>query len=377
MHYLIERGFTHEEADTLANAVRDALSKREDISKRQMSRLVEQMVGERYGERHVGDLVFWERMPTSITVERAEGTRPFSKELLSHSIQASGLAPDQAYHIARSIESSLIDQRCSRIGNQEMEDLAEAMLAEIHGKSYAGRYKVWRTWAELRKPLFILIGGASGVGKTSLAVSLAHVLDIPRVVATDDIRQIMRLMLAPDLMPSIHASSYAARAEAAGPLAADLDPTVVGFRDQAKVVSVGVRAILSRCLEENVSVIIDGVHLLPEFIDLEAYAESAFPVMLCLTVGDREAYEERFAERGVASPARPRGRYLSHLDDIMKIQQHIVESNLAVGLPVMDTETVEDATSAAVRLVVEHLQEQEEVGKKLGRRPRKKKKRKS
>lgn len=59
---------------------------------------------------------------------------------------------------------------------------------------------------------FQSFGGASGVGKTSLAINLASVLDIPRVVATDDIRQIMRLMLAPDLMPSIHDSSYAAQA---------------------------------------------------------------------------------------------------------------------------------------------------------------------
>ena len=58
---------------------------------------------------------------------------------------------------------------------------------------------------------FQSVGGASGVGKTSLAINLASVLDIPRVVATDDIRQIMRLMLAPDSMPSIHDSSYAAQ----------------------------------------------------------------------------------------------------------------------------------------------------------------------
>ena len=42
-----------------------------------------------------------------------------------------------------------------------------------------------------------------------------------------------------------------------------------------RVVGVGVRAIISRCIEENTSVIMDGVHLLPGFIDLSAFERKA------------------------------------------------------------------------------------------------------
>ncbi len=375
--YLIQRGFAYEEADGLANAIREALSKQKDIEKKEILKLVNQLIRKEHDGRQVGDLVFWERLPTSITVERKDGLRPFSKELLSHSIQASGLAPDQAFQTARDIESHLIDQHISRITHQELEELAQVMLAEHHDKSYAERYKVWRTWGDLDKPLIILIGGASGVGKTSLAISLASVLDIPRVVATDDIRQIMRLMLAPELTPAIHGSSYTAWSTPSAINTLELEPVIAGFREQAKVVSVGVRAILSRCIEENASVIIDGVHLLPDFIDTGEYFESAFLVPLCLALEDRQAYEERFAKRAALAPSRPTHRYLSHLEEIFKIQEHIVESSSKHDIPIIDTETVEDATSAAVMVVVEHLQEQEELKKGLAQKQRKKKKRKS
>ena len=376
MLHLIQRGFTHEEADELANSVRATIDKQKAIPKKEIVKLIEDLIAEQYGEHRVGDLVFWESLPTSITVERKSGSRPFSKELLSHSIQASGLQPDKSYEIARSIEAELIDQRRRHIAHGELENLTAAILAERHSRSYAERYRVWRTWSDLDKPLIIFIGGASGVGKTSMAVALANVLDIPRVVATDDIRQIMRLMLSPELMPSIHDSSYAVWSSMPTIGSGERDPVITGFREQARVVSVGVQAILSRCIEENVSVIIDGVHLLCDFIDFKSYAASAFIVPLCLVLSDRQAYEARFAKREAEAPSRPTHKYLSHLDEILKIQDYILERSTQFDIPVIDVESVEDSTSAAVVVVVEQLQEQEEIARLLGDGDKKKKKKK-
>ena len=51
----------------------------------------------------------------------------------------------------------------------------------------------------------MLIRGQSKTGKTTLALEVAHRLGIGRVVSTDSIRQIMRIMLSPELAPEIHA----------------------------------------------------------------------------------------------------------------------------------------------------------------------------
>ena len=64
-------------------------------------------------------------------------------------------------------------------------------------------------------PLVILIGGATGVGKSTIATQLAARLGIVRVVATDAIREVMRSMLSPELMPTLHTSSFHAGHSAA------------------------------------------------------------------------------------------------------------------------------------------------------------------
>ena len=361
VHYLIERGFSYEDARAVANAVRASLGKVEFVRKKDMVQLVNSAIRKGFGTHEVGDLIFWERQPTTIIVERKCGSRPFSKELLSDSIQASGLPPDQSYEIAQMIEARLIDQRRQRIGHWELEALAAELIEESFDKSFAERYRLWRAWGDIGKPLIILIGGASGVGKTTLAIALANLLDIPRVVATDDLRQVMRLTLSQELMPALHASSYTA----AIPVAGHQDAVIAGFREQARSVCVGVKAIISRCIEENTSVIIDGVHLISDMLDLERYAGDAFITPICLGLPGRDAFENRFAQRASEAPSRSAHRYMEHLEEILKIQDYLIETSAAHGIPVITTTSVESLTSEVAMVVSEQLQEQEEIRKAL------------
>ena len=363
VHYLIERGFSYEDARAVANEVRASLGKVELVRKKDMVQLVNRAIRKGFGKYEAGDLIFWERQPTTIIVERKSGSRPFSKELLSDSIQASGLPPDQSYEIARAIEARLIDQRRQHIAHWELEALAAELIEKSFDKSFAERYCLWRAWGAVDKPLIILIGGASGVGKTTLAIALANLLDIPRVVATDDLRQVMRLTLAQELMPALHASSYTAYKVV--PAAGHLDAVVAGFREQARSVCVGVKAIISRCIEENTSVIIDGVHLISDMLDLEGYAGDAFITPVCLELPGRDAFENRFAQRASEAPSRSAHRYMEHLEDILKIQDYLIETSAAHGIPVITTTSVESLTSEVSMVVSEQLQEQEEIRKAL------------
>ena len=361
IHYLIERGFPHKQAYLTAEAVRAALARRRQVNKKEITGIIERVIRRHGGQRLEGDLVFWERLPSSILVERKGHSRPFSKEVLSHSIRALGLVQEQAHGLAARIESRLIEQRRNLISHLQLEKLAVGMLSEGYGAEYAQRYWVWRALVDLDKPLIVLIGGASGVGKTTLAVSLANVLNIPRVVSTDDIRQIMRLVLSSELAPAIHTSSYAVSSRMPIPPVGRRAPVIIGFQEQVKVIGVGIKAILDRCLEENTSVIINGVHVLSDFVDLGAYADSAFVVPVLLTLKDRRLYQERFAQRSASAPDRPMHRYLVYLDQILQIQRYLVNYSKKHGIPVIDTGDVEDVTGATAAAVAEKLRERRDI----------------
>jgi hypothetical protein len=133
---------------------------------------------------------------------------------------------------------------------------------------------------------------------------VARRLEIPRGIGTDSIRQIMRLMFSPDLMPEIHCSTfdaYLALPRAAAPVG---EPVVVGFREQAQKIAVGVHALLDRAVEENTSMLIEGANLVPGMLDLSRFADRAHVSFIMTGTLDRDAYRSRFATRS----AKARGR---------------------------------------------------------------------
>ena len=60
----------------------------------------------------------------------------------------------------------------------------------------------------MRKPYVILIGSASGIGKSTIASELAKELGIKHLIETDFIRAIVRGIIGPDYAPALHKSSF-------------------------------------------------------------------------------------------------------------------------------------------------------------------------
>jgi hypothetical protein len=162
------------------------------------------------------------------------------------------------------------------------------------------RYEKLRQFKRSQRPLVLLIGGSTGSGKSSLATEAAHRLDITRILSTDSVRHVMRAMISERLLPSIHRSSFEAWREpsalaAAGP---GMDPTIGAFREQTQHVAVAVEAVLDRAVQENLSMILEGVHLVPGLFQRFAADTRLQFVHLVVWVEDETTHRSRFVARG-------------------------------------------------------------------------------
>jgi 2-phosphoglycerate kinase len=166
----------------------------------------------------------------------------------------------------------------------------------------------------------------------------------------------MRLTLSPEIAPALHGSSYDAY-KLVPPEALGDDPVIDGFRAQTAIVSVGVRASMDRALAENASIVIDGVAVVPGLIDVAAYAGQAEVIFLVVATLDPEAYANRFAKRAADESRRSAHRYLEHLEGILRIQDHLLETAERYGIPIVDNDSFDRAVLLVIRHVTETLRE--------------------
>ena len=185
----------------------------------------------------------------TIVVHKGHGL-PYSKGLMAQSLSAGGLSPERSFELAREIERRLALRGDREIGVEGLDGLAIEVLRAAEGESAARRYIGWRRLDRLDRPLVILVGGTTGVGKSTLATMLAARLGITRVIATDVIRQVLRAFFTREAMPTVHHSAF----EAGG---------IDGYADQAEHVGTGIAAIVERAVNEAKPVVVEGVHVLP------------------------------------------------------------------------------------------------------------------
>lgn len=357
-HSLMERGLTFQEAYDTASLVRDRLKRRKKITKEELSRLIERVLQERFGQKGMGVPSRSKPTPPAILVQESRTSVPFSKGILSQSLQATGLEPSLAYDIARDIEAYLIKSRRREISRDGLRRLIYETILHNYDSAVAERYLLWRCFKAPDKPLLILFGGATGVGKSSVAAEVAHRLGIQKIVSTDTIRQILRMMFSHDLLPAIHYSSYDAWQERISREQEEKSVAVIqAFKDQTIRVLVGVRAMMERAVRENSSLVIDGVHLVPGLIDLTRFQSEAYVLHLMLSTLDRDIYLERFPKREEWSVDRKSQRYVENFGHIWQIQDYLLEMARQTGTPIVENLHFDDTVAAILATITNTLRQ--------------------
>jgi 2-phosphoglycerate kinase len=283
---------------------------------------------------------------------------PFSKGLMASSIMATGLAPFRAYEVAEKIEEELLGASKFEVSREELRELATNTISAMVGTRYAETYRNWQAVEDLDLPFIVLIGGTTGVGKSTIATQLAARLGITRIISTDAVREVMRSMFSERLMPTLHTSSFEAASAIRGPIQRSSDPVIVGFEQQVRAVSVAVEALIERSVLEGTDLIIEGAHLVPGFIASPPWAppweDKAVVVPIVVTVDDEDVHRSHFFLRATEAGQRNVERYLTAFDNIRKVQKYIRSAAQQHGAPVIPSYSL-DATLTAV---IDHVVEQ-------------------
>ena len=278
---------------------------------------------------------------------------PFSKGLMAQSFTATGLSPLRAYKAAQIVEDRIRERGELRISVTALRQMAMEVLAESAGEEYARRYRRLRDISHIDKPLVILVGGTTGVGKSTIATEIAHRLGITRIISTDSIREVMRGIFSRDLMPAVYESSFDAWRGLRIPVPVGADPVIVGFREQTAVVTPGIKSLVDRAIAERESLVIEGVHLVPGYLDTDAF-ENAWVVPLVIAVDDDESHLSHFFIREVQTDgSRPLDKYRENFASIRLLGRYIEDLAREHGIPVIVSHQLDRTVAATLEHVVD------------------------
>lgn len=299
--------------------------------------------------------------PTDLYVIEPDGSRlPYSRGILSRSLMSVGLGPDLSYQVAKLAEAHLWRAGDLVVSRGEVRRLVTRLLNEQAGEEFARRYELLHSLRHSEHPAVVLVGGAPGVGKSTIASELSYRLGIPRLVSTDSIRQALRSLISAELSPILHSSTYAAwRAELLPEEQQKARPkrkrVVRGFMGQVRQLGTALNAIIDRSLDEAVSLVVEGVHLVAG-VSPRGPFDGAIVVPLVLVVEDEESHRNHFSVRERRTHARrAQDTYLEHFTEVRIIQDYLVERAREEGVPVIDATDLDQAVDKAMDHVLNSL----------------------
>jgi 2-phosphoglycerate kinase len=277
---------------------------------------------------------------------------PWSKGLMSRALAATGLTVTRAYELARRADADLEERGTDRLELDRLAELAAEVLGEAEGSRTIRRLRQLHALRQLDVPIILLVGGATGTGKSTIATEAAHRLGITRVTSTDFIRQTMRAFFSPAFMPSVHYSSFEAglaltkaEEDEAG------DARLLGFFDQTRNVLVGVEAAIDRSLAEGWSLVLEGIHIVPGMVDFDP--SGAVVVQCLVAIEDEDLHRSHFWVRDHATEGlRPLEKYLDGMSEIRLIQEALIERARRYDVPVIMNTTLDEAMGEVLDLVL-------------------------
>ncbi len=355
---LMRAGIGSEDAYTVAREIQERLLQNgvQEIQSSELRPLAASIIAERFGPVVAANYEKWKPETYHIFVGDPGKNEPFSRGIQVQSLLAAGLDPEIAHRVAEKIAVELSDSGVGLIPRSDLRRFTYRTLLKDFGPRYAEQYILWRNLRSPKKPLVLLFGGATGTGKSTLAVEVAHRLGITRVIGTDTIREIMRGMFSTELLPALYESSYSVWKNWRRPFEAHEDSILSAFQEQAQRVAVGVNAIRRRAIKENLSMIIEGVHLIPEGAQ-STREDKVIEIEVMICTSDEAMHRNRFIERGRQATERSCKKYLDNFESIRSIQSALVEKASQKGVFIVENIDFDESAHRIIQYLTRRMGE--------------------
>jgi len=204
----------------------------------------------------------------------------------------------------------------------------------------------------LRKPYVILVGSASGIGKSTVSAELAKKLDIKHLLETDFIREVVRGIIGKDYAPALHKSSFNAFTVLRNKknFSNNEDLINAGFVEHASFVIPAIEKVISRAISDYDDVIIEGVHLVPGLINTEKFKDKA-SIHFFVLESDEESHKNRFVKR--AMQIHRGGKQLEYFAENRAIHDFLVKKASENGVKVINAQSIEGTVQNMLTSITE------------------------
>lgn len=177
-----------------------------------------------------------------------------SRFLLSRMLTVTKIPNHVALKIALDLKKLLIDNSLLDVSQSDLEaNLFKLMERRGYGQEYINRYKMMTRFHHQRVPLVILVCGTACVGKSTIATQLAQRLNLPNVLQTDMVYELLRTSTdAPLTSSPVWARDFSSSEE-----------LVTEFCRECRIVRKGLAGDLKKAMKDGKPIIIEGMHLDP------------------------------------------------------------------------------------------------------------------
>ncbi|XP_062092191.1 uncharacterized protein LOC133798035 [Humulus lupulus] len=177
-----------------------------------------------------------------------------SRFLLSRMLTVTKIPNHVAIKIALELKKLLIDNSLLDVSQSDLEaNLFKLMERRGYGEEYINRYKMMTRFHHQRVPLVILVCGTACVGKSTIATQLAQRLNLPNVLQTDMVYELLRTSTdAPLASTPVWARDFSSSEE-----------LITEFCRECRIVRKGLAGDLKKAMKDGKPIIIEGIHLDP------------------------------------------------------------------------------------------------------------------